>query len=100
MITETIVDLSESVIKYKVTVSTSRADSVPFVFLFSNALSKSHFNFKINNVGTPLTLSVNVGWGIEVCTNCYHSVVIKMNSKYHLANVLAKYSFTGHGKRI
>ena len=59
VITGAIVGLSESVSEYRVTVSTSRADSVPSVLLFSNAFCKSHFNFKIQNVGTPLTLSVN-----------------------------------------
>ena len=60
VITGAIIGLSESVSEYRVTVSTSRADRVPSVLLFSNAFSKSHFNFKIQNVGTPLALSVNV----------------------------------------
>lgn len=59
VITGAIIGISESANEYRVTVSTSRADSVPSVLLFSNAFSKSHFNFKIQNVGTPLTLSVN-----------------------------------------
>lgn len=54
-----IVGLTEYLREYRVTVSTSRIDSMPSVLLFSDAFCQSHFNFKIQKEDTPLTLSVN-----------------------------------------
>lgn len=56
-ITGNIADLPKC--EYRLTVSTSRGDSLHSIVLFSDAFRRTRFHIKLQQVATPLTLNVN-----------------------------------------
>lgn len=64
-ITGNIVGISEAVCEYRITVSTSRGNSLPSIVLFSDAFREKRFYIKLQQVATPLTLNINaVGYKV------------------------------------
>ena len=87
---------TEATCNYRLTISTTPADTLPPVIVFSNVYKSSPFNFKLEQVTTPLTLSINaVGFqpvhiklGVLMNKHNIGTIELEKDSTHHLPAVL------------
>ncbi|MDO4160182.1 MAG: hypothetical protein Q4D41_06990 [Prevotellaceae bacterium] len=81
-ITGNIVCTQDTEKDYRITVSTIQGDSLPSILLFSNTFRTNHFHIKLEQIATPITLSVNALGCRAVCKDL--GIV---NGKYYIGTL-------------